>query len=308
MPRPFRFGVSIANAGSAQEWRDIARKAEDLGYDTLHCADHLRGSFAPMVALSFAAEATTKLRLGTFVINNDFRHPVLLAREAATLDVLSGGRFELGLGAGHSGDEYREAGIPFDEPRDRVARLAEAVNVIKRLWTGEETTLDGHHYQVRGHTSHPVPVQQPIPLLIGGNGKNVLRLAAREADIVGFTGIFLAENGVGVAFPNFTADGLAERLAHVRETAGERLESLEFNVLVQGVETEKAREVAEDWASRVTLSPDHLLDSPFTMFGEVDALVDKLYAQRERLGISYISTHGHGIDKLAPIVARLAGK
>ncbi len=298
----------MTNAGSAQEWRDLARKAEDLGYDTLHCADHLRGSFAPMLALSFAAEATKTIRVGTFVINNDFRHPVVMAREAATLDFLSGGRFELGIGAGHAGEEYHEAGMPFDEPPVRVARLAEAVTVIKRLWSGDEASFEGEHFTIRGHKSHPAPVQQPIPLLIGGNGRNILRLAAREADIVGFTGIFLAENGVGVAFPHFTEAGLANRVELVRETAGARFDSLELNVLVQGVETEKPRDQAEQWANQLSLDADDLMSSPFTAFGEVDALVDKLYAQRERLGISYVSTHGHGIDKFAPIVARLSGK
>jgi probable F420-dependent oxidoreductase len=308
MVSPFRFGVSYSNAASAEEWRQIARKAEDLGYDTFSAPDHIRGSFAPMVALAAAAEATTRIRIGTLVINNDFRHPVLLAREAATLDFLSSGRFELGLGAGHAGDEYREAGIPFEEPPVRVQKLDEAVQVIKRMWAGGEATFEGKHYQVRGHTSHPAPVQQPIPILIGGNGKDLLGLAAREADIVGFTGIFLADNGVGVAFPHFTVDGLAERVELVRSAAGPRFETLELHVLVQGVETERPRDVAEEWAANLKLSADDLLASPFTMFGEVDALVDKLHAVRERLGISYISTHWHGMEKLAPIVQRLSGK
>ena len=186
-----------------------------------------------MLALAFAAEATKRIRIGTFVINNDFRHPVLLAREAATLDFLSGGRFELGLGAGHSGDEYREAGIPFEKPPVRVAKLAESIAIIKRLWADEAATFEGAHYQVIGHPSYPKPVQQPIPIVVGGNGRTLLQLAAREADIVGFTGIFIAEDGMGRAFPHFTPDGLDNRVEVVREAAGSRFEALELNILIR---------------------------------------------------------------------------
>jgi probable F420-dependent oxidoreductase len=141
--RPFRFGISTSVADSGQEWREKARKAEDLGFDVFCVADHIRQTFQPLVALAVAAEATSRIRLGTMVINNDFRHPVLLAREAATLDVLSSGRLELGIGAGHSGDEYREAGIPFDPAKVRVARLSEAVQVMKQLWAGGATSFAG---------------------------------------------------------------------------------------------------------------------------------------------------------------------
>lgn len=306
--RPFRFGVSIADAGSEHEWREIARKAEDLGYDTLSSADHLRGSLAPMVGLAFAAAATTRIRIGTLVINNDFRHPVLLAREAATVDLLSGGRFELGIGAGHSGDEYREVGMPFDRPARRVARLEESVRLIKRLWAEDAATFDGQHYAVTGHTCYPKPVQSPIPILIGGNGRNVLELAAREANIVGFTGIFLGDDGRGVRFPHFTAEGLSERVGLVREAAGSRFGELELNVLVQGVETVEPMKRAEEWGRQLRLPPEELLASPFTMFGSVDALVEKIERCREQFGITYFSTHGHGMDAFAPVVARLAGR
>lgn len=308
MTRPFRFGVSIANAASADEWREIARKAEDLGYNTLSAADHLRGSFSPLLALAFAAEATKNIRIGTFVINNDFRHPVLLAREAATLDFLSGGRFELGMGAGHSGDEYREAGIPFHKPSVRVAKLAESISIIKSMWADETATFVGEHYQVREHPSHPKPVQQPIPIVIGGNGKDLLQLAAREADIVGFTGIFIAEDGQGRAFPHFTPDGLDNRVEVVREAAGARFEGLELNTLIQGVETEKPREIAEQWGKTLGSEPDAMAASPFVLFGPIEEMVEKVLMLRERYGISYISTHGRWMDAMAPIVARLTGK
>jgi len=196
MARAFRFGVSISGVGmDGAGWRDAARKAEDLGFDTFLVADHLRQGFQPMVALAAVAEATSSIRLGTFVINNDFRHPVLLAREAATLDVLSGGRFELGIGAGHSGDEYREVGIPFDAARVRVERLGESVRLMKQLWSEGRVDFAGNHYTVSGHESFPKPVQAAIPVLVGGNGRDLLTLAATEADIVGFTGFWVGEDG-----------------------------------------------------------------------------------------------------------------
>jgi len=308
MTRPFRFGISIANAATGADWREHARKAEDLGFDTLSAADHLRSSFSPLLALAVAADATKQIRIGTFVLNNDFRHPVVLAREAATLDFLSGGRLELGMGAGHSGDEYREAGMPFEKPSVRVAKLGEAIAIMKRMWTGEETTFEGQHYQVRGHRSHPAPIQQPIPIVVGGNGRNLLQLAAREADIIGFTGAFIGENGTGRSFPHFLPEGLADRIEVVREAAGDRFAQLELNVLIQGVETQKPGEIAEAWGKELGFTPEAMASSPFVLFGSIDAMAEKLLENRERFGISYITAHGRWIDAFAPIVAKLKGQ
>lgn len=308
MVRPFRFGVSISSAATAQAWRDAARKAEDLGYSTFLVADHLRQGFQPLVALAAAAEATKTIRLGTFVINNDFRHPVLLAREAATLDVLSGGRFELGIGAGHSGDEYREAGIPFDSPKRRVERLSESVRLMKRLWAEDQVFFAGAHYNVRDHASFPKPVQPRIPIAIGGNGRNLLRLAANEADIVGFTGFWAGEDGRARGFPHFTAEGIANRIEIVREAAGPRFEALELNVLIQGVDTKTPRGTAEAWAKRIGYTPEQVIESPFVLFGSESQVEEKLLAYRERFGVSYIVTFRPGMDALAPLVARLTGK
>jgi probable F420-dependent oxidoreductase len=306
--RPFRFGVSVGSAESAEGWRDAARKAEDLGFDTFLVADHIRQGFQPMVALAAAAEATTRIRLGTFVINNDFRHPVLLAREAATLDVLSGGRFELGIGAGHSGDEYNEAGIPFDSADVRVARLDEAVRIIKKLWGEENVTFDGTHYRITGHASFPKPVQTRIPVAIGGNGKPVLELAAREADIAGLTGFLPGVDGRAKAFPHFTAETIGNRIDVVRRAAGERFEDLELNVLVQGVDTATGAATAAQWADRVGFTAEKIIGSPFTLFGAESQLEEKLLAHRERFGISYITVFEPGMDALAPLVARLSGR
>src|SRR6266849_5623065 len=177
--KPFRIGVNVLSAGSRAEWADKARKLEDLGYYALTVPDHLADLLAPLPALVSAAAATTSLRVGTNVLNNDFRHPVLVAREAATVDLLTDGRLQLGLGAGHMQSEYDQAGLRFDAGGIRVERLAEAVTIIKGLLTGAPVTFAGRHYQVTDHQIHPLPVQRPHPpLLIGGNGRRLLTLAA----------------------------------------------------------------------------------------------------------------------------------
>ena len=186
--RPFRFGVgpgAIA-LGSAGTWRDFARRIEDLGYATLSVGDHLVGGHGPVAAIAAAAEATTRLRVGALTFCNDYRHPVVLAQEAATLDLLSDGRLELGIGAGWMRADYERAGIPLDPAGERVERLAEAITVIKGCFAGEPLTFDGAHYRIDGHVGRPAPVQRPHPpILVGGAGPKVLTLAARKADIVG---------------------------------------------------------------------------------------------------------------------------
>jgi probable F420-dependent oxidoreductase len=181
--KPFRFAVNVRSAGSWSEWAEKARRLEAIGYDLLNVPDHLADLPAPFPALVAAAAATTRLRVGTNVLNNDLRHPVLVAREAATVDLLSGGRLRLGLGAGSIRAEYEEAGLDFDRGAVRVARLAEAVAIVKGLFGGERLTFAGKYYRVRDHLIAPLPVQRPRPpLLIGGNGRRLLSLAASEAD------------------------------------------------------------------------------------------------------------------------------
>ncbi len=224
--KPFRFGVNMRTVVSATEWAARARNLEDQGYSTLCLPDHLAPMLAPLPALAIAAAATRRLRVGTMVLNNDFRHPAVLAREAATLDVLSDGRLELGLGAGHMKSEYDEAGLPFDRGGVRVERLAEAVIILKRLFDGEPVTFHGRHYQVNGHTIYPKPVQQPRPpILIGGNGPRLLTLAAAEADIVGFSGITFARGGVAPDFSGFRAGGVDDAAAARARGRGRPLRS-----------------------------------------------------------------------------------
>jgi probable F420-dependent oxidoreductase len=310
--RPFRFGVNVRTAGSAAEWADKARKVERVGYAVLLVPDHLAELLAPFPALASAAAATTRLRIGTAVLNNDFRHPVLTAREAATLDVLSGGRFELGLGAGHMRSEYAQAGLAFEAGATRVERLAEAAVVVKRLLEGETVTFTGRHYRVTGHTIHPRPVQRPRPpLFIGGNASRLLEVAAREADIVGLTGIAFRRGGAEPDVADFRAAIVDERVAFVREVAGARVEQLELSALVQRViVTDDRRKAAEELASGrwSSLAADDVLASPYVLIGTTDEMVDQLHARRERWGISYVMTHEAFMDALAPVVDRLAGR
>jgi probable F420-dependent oxidoreductase len=308
--KPFRFGVNVWGAGSRTEWVSKARRVEELGYSTLTVPDHLGQFFSPMPALISAAEATTRLRVGTNVLNNDLRHPVLVAREAATIDRLTDGRLQLGLGAGHMKSEYDEAGLPYDAGATRVERLAEAVAIIKGLLRGGAVTVAGRHYRVAGHTLHPRPVQHPHPpLLIGGNGRRLLALAAKEADIVGLSGITFREGGARADVSGWTAAGVDERIRLVREAAGARHEHLEVSALVQRVViTDQRRQAAEELAHRWTqLSADDILKTPYVLVGTVDQLVEDLQARRQRWGISYYVTFEPYMEVLAPVVARLAG-
>jgi probable F420-dependent oxidoreductase len=310
--RPFRFAVGVRHAQSRAEWVEKARKVEALGYATLTVPDHLADLLAPMPALISAAEATKSLRVGTNVLNNDLRHPVLVAREAAAVDLLTDGRLQLGLGAGSLKSEYDEAGLRFDRGAIRVERLGEAVAVIKRLLNGEQVAFAGRHYRVTGHKIAPLPAQKPHPpLLIGGNGRKLLELAAREADIVGFSGITFRQGGAAPPdLSGWRAPGVDERVRLVREAAGEaRFARLELNALVQRVVvTENRRKAAEELAaSWPQLSPGEILETPYVLIGTIDQMAEDLRARRERWGISNYAVHEPYMDVFAPVVARLAG-
>jgi probable F420-dependent oxidoreductase len=310
--RPFRFGVNLAHAGSRTEWREIARKVERLGYDTLTVPDHLTDLIAPMPALVAAAEATKTLRVGTKVLNNDLRHPVLVAREAATVDLLTDGRLQLGLGAGSIKSEYDEVGFGFDAGGTRVERLAEAVAIIKGLLEGGPVTFAGRHYRVTGHTIAPLPVQKPHPpILIGGNGRNLLTLAARQADIVGFSGITFRQGGAAPPdLSGWRAAAVDDRVRLVREAAGDRFPGLELNALVQRViVTDDRHGAAEELTRRWSqLSTEEILASPYVLIGTIDRIVEDLEVRRERWGISYYVIQEPNLDAFAPVVARLAGR
>ncbi|HEX4492484.1 MAG TPA: TIGR03621 family F420-dependent LLM class oxidoreductase [Acidimicrobiia bacterium] len=301
-PRPFRFGLQVGRAASRSEWVDIGRRAEAVGFASVLVADHVADDLlSPMAALAVLAGATASVQLGTFVLNNDFRHPTLLAREAATIDLLSDGRFELGIGAGHSAPEYVEIGLPFDRAAVRVTRLEESARLLRRLFDGETVTAAGTHYSVTEHRLSPA--RRPA-LLVGGNGDRVLRLGAEVADIVGFTGL-------GRTLPDGQQHEIAwsgaeidAKVALVRAAAGARLAELELNALVQHIEiTDDRRAAAETVGARIDADPDVLLAAPYMLIGTVAEIVAQLHATRERWGFTYFVTRD--AEQTAPIIAAL---
>ena len=309
--KPFRFGVSIWHVASRTELADKARKIEALGYDVLNFPDHLNERIAPIPAMITAAEATTRLRVGTHVLNNDLRHPVLVAREAAAVDLLTDGRLQLGLGAGSIKSEYDEIGLAFEPGKVRVERLAEAVPIIRKLLAGEEVTFAGRHYRITRHTIAPLPIQKPQPpILIGGIGRQLLALAAREADIVGFAGITFRDGAPPADVSAWRAVEVDKRVAWVREASGDRYDRLELGALVQRVVvTEDRKAAADEMAPRwPPLTPDDILQTPYLLVGTIDQLVEDLQARRQRWGISHYVVHEPYLDDFAPVVARLAGK
>ena len=312
-PRPFRFGVSVHGSKSRAEWRDIARQAEALGYSTLLLPDHLGDQLSPIPALVAAADATRMLRVGSLVFDNDFRHPVMLAKEAATLDVLSGGRLELGVGAGWLKPEYEGAGIPFERASVRIARMEEAIRIVKGLFADGPVDFAGRYYTISGLEGFPKPVQRPHPPLhIGGGGQRLLSVAAREADIIGFLPR-ARPDGQGQDITDATPQALEQKITWVREAAGARFADLELGILVAQVLTTEDREqaahlIASTLARGFKVSTDVILQAPYLLLGTVDQMCEDLLARRERYDISYISVFEQSMETLAPGVARLAGQ
>lgn len=309
---PFRFSLQAVEAGSRREWHDLVRRVDDAGFDMIVTADHLGGCLSPLLPLATAAEVSDRLRLGVMVLNNDFHHPSLLARSAATLDLLSDGRVELGLGAGHAKPEYERAGLAFDPPGVRVGRLEESVVLLRRLLDGETVTFTGAHHRLVEERCDPAPVQARVPLLVGGGGRRVHRIAARHADAVGFTGLGRTlEDGQRHDPIGFRADQVDRDVAAVRAAAAPRSSPLELQVLVQAVVvTDDAHGVAAQISTTrlPSLGPDDLLATPYLLIGSAPTLVDRLVEQRERWGFSHYTVRPDALGQLEPVVAALAGR
>ncbi|HVC77656.1 MAG TPA: TIGR03621 family F420-dependent LLM class oxidoreductase, partial [Candidatus Micrarchaeaceae archaeon] len=296
--RPFRFGVQEHGTTSARAWREKARQIESLGYSTLYLPDHFGDQPGPIAALMAAADATTTLRVGSLVFDNDYRHPVVLAKEAATLDLLSDGRFDLGLGAGWLASDYEQAGIPYDSAGTRIERLEEALVVIKGLLAGGSFTFSGRHYQVKDMEGGPTPVQKPHPpILLGGGGRKMLRLAARQADIVNVN-YDLREGRVNRALVRTGLAGATdEKLGWIKDAAGDRLESLELSVTIFLANlTEDRESMAASVASGLRSEPSDILEMPHFLIGTVDQLVEDLIARRERFGMSFVIVPGDAAE------------
>jgi probable F420-dependent oxidoreductase len=299
MPRPFRFALQAIPSGSRQEWLDLARRAEDAGFSTLHTADHL-GTVDPFAPLVAAAAATTTLRFGPLVINNELHNPALLARTAASVDLMTDGRLELGIGTGYAESEHRALNIPISPPAERVRRMESSLRLLRGLLTEGKAADD--RYGIDVDDLGVRPVQVPVPILVGANGRHALRVAAQLADIVQFTGLTHGEGGQPQP-GSFRVEDIDERAAWVRADAGDR--DVELSILVQQVVTENPEDALQTTATRFNADPQLLRDTPFLMYGSVPEVVDKLIGLRERLGVNYFTLRE--IDIVAPIVAALAG-
>jgi probable F420-dependent oxidoreductase len=308
-PRLFRFGVQLHTATDGADLAAKARRAEELGYSTAFFPDHFGDQLAPLPALIAIADATAELRVGTLVLDNDYRHPVVLAKELATVDVLSGGRLEAGLGAGWMRSDYDQSGIPMDPPKVRVDRFEEGLRVIKNAFADGPQDFSGEHYTVTGYDGQPKPVQKPgPPILIGGGMKRVLSIAGREADIVGINPSIRSGQVDAEAARDGAAGQTDQKVAWIREAAGARFDDLELNLLVFAcVITEDRSGTIEAMAPLFGLEPGDVQDHPHTMVGTVDQICEDLERRRERWATSYISIQSDAMEVAAPVVAKLAG-
>ena len=308
-PRRFRFGVQASNAAGRDEWLDLARKVEDLGYTTLFMPDHFGEQLAPVPALMAAADATTELRIGALVFDNDYKHPVVLAKEAATLDLLSGGRLELGLGSGWMVSDYEQSGIPYDPPKVRVDRFVEGLAVMKGLFGDGEVTFEGSHYSVRGLEGLPKPASRPHPpILIGGGAKRMLSIAAREADIVGINPTVASGQVDAAAAADTVASAWDRKVGWVKDAAGERFDDLEINCLTYAVVvTDDRGGMAERLAPAFGVEAADVPQIPHAFVGTVEQICDDLEWKRDRWGVSYFVVQAGSLEACAPIVARMSG-
>ena len=293
MDKPFRFGVVGGNVSSRAEWISLARKAEELGYSTLLVPDRVVMPVAALTAMAVAVEVTTSLRVGSYVFCNDYRHPALLAKEVATLDLLSGGRVELGLGAGVGPVDYEQLGLPFDSAGTRVSRLEESLRIIKLLFSGENLNFSGKYYTITDMRGSPRPVQRPHPpILVAGGHKRMLSLAAQHADIVAIASS-MAPGATS------TEASLEQKVAWVREAAGERFDHLEL------AQTTFSITIADSAVEVASVAGGPPLPMLAMSTGQA---ITHLLEQREQYGFSYIQISQAQIENFAPIVARLTGK
>ena len=310
MTHPFRFAVMTSGAPDGSAWRARARQAEALGYSTLFMPDHFGDQWGPLVGLTIAVEATERLNVGALVFDNDYRHPVVLAKEIATLDLASEGRVELGLGAGWLRTDYSSSGIPYDRPGARIDRMAEGLQVMKGLWSSPEpVSFTGAHYTIDGAVGTPRPHTRPHPrICIGGGGRRVLSLAGREADIVGVNATLTAgEVGVEAAATS-TPSAFDEKVGWIRAAAGERAEDLELQCNCAFVSVvPNRRELAAAMAPAFGLTADEALEVPLVLAGTVEELSETLVQRRERYGFSYWVVPDEAMVAFAPVVERLAG-
>ena len=307
--RKFRFAVQEHHAETAADWREKARRAESTGFAALYLPDHFSGQPGPIAALMAAADATSTLRIGSLVFDNDYRHPVVLAKEAATLDLLSEGRLDFGLGAGWLTSDYEKSGIPLESAGARIDRMEEGLKVIKGLWAGGEFSFSGKHYTVTGLEGSPLPVQKPHPpIVLGGGGRKMLTIAGREADIVNVN-YDLREGRINKKLVRTgMAEATAEKVGWIREAAGDRFDALELSITIfVATITDDRDSLASGMAAGLAMEPADILAIPHFLIGPVEQIVDDLRSRREEYGFSYVIVPGEFAEAFAPVVEQLAG-
>jgi probable F420-dependent oxidoreductase len=308
--KPFRFGIQTSAAADAAAWRARAQRIEELGYSSLLIPDHFGDQWAPLVALTVAAEATERLKVGALVFDNDYRHPVVLAKEIATLDLASGGRVEFGIGAGWMKSDYDQSGIAYDSAGVRIDRLEEAIAIYKALFAEGKATYAGTHYTLANAECIPGPVARPHPpLVIGGGGQRVLSLAGREADIIGLNAL-LSEGFIGAeAAASVSPERTRQKVAWVRDAAGSRFDDIELQCLTFFVQVvPNRRETVAKLAPLFGVDPETAMDIPIALIGTVDEICDQLQQRREEYGLSYWVLHEAEMEDFAPVVERLTGR
>jgi probable F420-dependent oxidoreductase len=307
--KPLRFGLIIVRLQSRVEWETLAREVEDAGYSTFLMADHQSGhagmrEWVPALpALTAVASATERLRIGTFVINASLREPVTLARESALLDLLSDGRFELGIGTGSDRRDFDAIGAPFGKPSARLEQLSETIEILKGMWSSGPFSFEGRHYQIHDLEGFPKPVQEPrLPLMVGGSGQGVLRAAALHADIVSV----MPTQGGSATAPPYSEAALLARLRHIRETAPERYDDIELNVNIAGLEvTDSAHEATHRLSKAFDMTEEEVTASPYLMVGSAKGIAEKLVRCREEYGISYFAVGPAHFEAFKPVLAEL---
>ncbi len=312
--RRFRFGVHTSDAAPGAAWADTARRIESLGFSTLFLRDHFDTQLGPIAAMATAAAATEQLNVGCLVFDNDYRHPLVLAKELATIAHFSGGRVEVGLGAGWMAPDYEQAGMDFDAPGVRVSRMEEAIPIIRGLLSGSEVNAKGDHYTITDHTAYPVPAETP-PIMIAGGGPRMLKIAAREADIIGLNPARKSNAAwEDQNLPDATADATDRKVGWIRDAAGPRYANIEMSIVVPFVIVTDDREstaaaIADSLPpdAATDLSADGVLASPHVLIGSVDQICATLAERRDRWDLSYYVFNDDSIDTVAPIVERLTG-
>lgn len=298
-----------AKASSSTEWTETAKKAEDLGYSSLLMPDHFGDQLGVIPALAAAAAVTTELRIGSLVFANDFRHPALLAKDTATIDLLSDGRLEVGVGAGWMNTDYETTGVPHERAGIRIDRMIESIDVLRGLWGEGAFSYDGAHYNITEMDGLPKPVQAGgPPIIVGGGGKRVLSTAARMADIVGVNPN-VGEGTIGAeAIKSMSAEATEEKMTWVRDAAGDRFDDIEISILkFFVVVTDDRDEMAAKVGAGMGMDAATIIASPHAMVGSAEQIADELIEQRDRWQGSYVTVQSDAMDSFAPVVAALAG-